>query len=124
MIPCPMDNATLTELFEQSTHGQDKFTRRIAIKMADFIGIPPMSLIWRLEKMRLLRRGSWDWFKANGGITKAHIAEALAPSRPTRDHAALDTKTGASDAAPSVTQAIRPAEPNGTPPNAQSDGPK
>ena len=78
MIPCSMDNATLTEFFEQHARGKGKFTRRIAINMADVIGLPPMSLVWRLEKMGLLKRGSWDWFKANGGITKAHIEEVRA----------------------------------------------
>lgn len=78
MFPCPVDNHTLRSMFESYKDGSPKFTRRIAINMADVIGMPPMALVWRLEKMDLLKRGSWDWFKANGGITKSHINEVMA----------------------------------------------
>lgn len=75
MIPCAVDDDTLRLQFAAHKEGSTKFTRRMAIAMADFAGIPPMSMVWRLEKMGLLKRGSYDWFQYNGGITKAHIAE-------------------------------------------------
>lgn len=75
MIPCPMPDDQLRAAFAEYTTGVPKFTRRIAIHIADLAGIPPMSMVWRLEKMGLVPNGSWDWFKANGGITKAHIDE-------------------------------------------------
>lgn len=81
MIPCAADPETLRDLFAQATQGRDKFTRRIAIELADIVGLPPMSLVWRLEKMGLLKRGSWDWFKSNGGITKTHMIEARRASK-------------------------------------------
>lgn len=55
--------------------GNKMFTRRMAIHLADMADMRPMSLVWRLEKLGCLKRGSWDWFKANGGITRDHIAE-------------------------------------------------
>lgn len=59
-----------------NAEGCHKFTRRMAIAIAEMAGVPPMSIVWRLEKMGLLKSGSWEWFKHNGGITKKHIEEA------------------------------------------------
>ncbi len=76
MRPTAMSAEDLRAAFEAHTKGATKFTRRMAIAIADMAELPPMSLVWRLEKMGLLRRGSWDWFKANGGITAEHIKDA------------------------------------------------
>lgn len=73
-----MDDDTLRAAFKAHTEGQTKFTRRMAIILADMADTRPMSMVWRLEKMGLLKRGSWDWFKANGGITRDHITEVRA----------------------------------------------
>lgn len=73
-----MDKDALREIFGHYTEGQSTFTRRAAINMADYFGMKPMSLVWQLEKNGLLKRGAWDWFKSNGGITAAHINEARA----------------------------------------------
>ena len=73
-----MDDATLREAFKAHAEGQPKFTRRMAIAIADMADMRPMSLVWRLEKMGLLKRGSWEWFKENGGITAENIKEARA----------------------------------------------
>jgi hypothetical protein len=72
-----MDDEALTEAYRVMVAGQEKFTRRMAIHLANFAGMEPMRLVWRLEKMGLARNGSYDWFKSNGGITKDHIKEAL-----------------------------------------------
>ena len=74
-IACSEDD--LRAAFEAHTQGASKFTRVMAIHIAHFAGVDPMAIVWRLEKMGLLKRGSWDWFKANGGITKAQIDEVL-----------------------------------------------
>ena len=73
-----MDDDTLRAAFHAHKEGQTKFTRRMAITIADMAFMPPMSLVWRLEKMGLLKRGSWEWFKFNGGITVDHIREVRA----------------------------------------------
>jgi hypothetical protein len=70
-----MDDDTLRAAFKAHKEGQTKFTRRMAITIADMAFMPPMSLVWRLEKMGLLKRGSWEWFRNNGGITADHIRE-------------------------------------------------
>lgn len=70
-----MDDKTLTAAFHAHKDGQTKFTRRMAIVIADMADMRPMSLVWRLEKMGLLKRGSWEWFKDNGGITQAQVEQ-------------------------------------------------
>ncbi|NBW14539.1 MAG: hypothetical protein EBR82_41725 [Caulobacteraceae bacterium] len=73
-IICTEDD--LRAAFAAHTTGATNFTRRMAIAIGNFAGVPPMSVVWRLEKMGLVKKGSWDWFNANGGITQKHIAEA------------------------------------------------
>jgi hypothetical protein len=73
-----MDDESIRAAFNAHKEGSDKFTRRMAIHIADMAGMKPMSLVWRLEKLGLLKRGSWEWFKMNGGITRDHIAEVRA----------------------------------------------
>lgn len=68
----------LESAFRAHTEGQTKFTRRMAIAIADMLGETPRQIVLRLERMGLLKRGSWDWFADNGGITKENIAEARA----------------------------------------------
>lgn len=82
MLPIACTEDELRAAFHAHKKGQTKFTRRMAIHIAHFAGVPPMSVVWRLEKMGLLKRGSWDWFKANGGITKSQIEEVLQRTKP------------------------------------------
>lgn len=70
-----MDMDTLTAAFNAHTQGQTKFTRRMAINLAHIDGTTPKQLVLRLERLGLLKRGSWDWFVANGGITQDQIRE-------------------------------------------------
>lgn len=55
--------------------GEKCFSRRRVIAIADLAGIKPMSMVWRMEKLRLLKRGSYEWFKCNGGITYDDIIQ-------------------------------------------------
>ena len=73
--------------FEAAYHllprdGSGKLTRRMVINLADDCGMTPRETVLRAERQGLCRRGSWDWFAANGGITRDHIAEVRA-TRPT-----------------------------------------
>ena len=74
MIP----GSALEAAFHAHTEGQAKFTRRMAINIADHFGTTPRHVIHQLEKMKLLRRGSWWWFAVNGGFSKENYAEARA----------------------------------------------
>ena len=64
--------------------GEKCFSRRRVIAIADMAGEKPMSMVWRLEKLKLLKRGSYEWFKANGGITSDHVTEARVDREATR----------------------------------------
>lgn len=70
-----VDHEAMVAAFHAHKVGQTKFTRRMAINIADHFGIKPMQVVWYLEKNRLLKRGSYEWFQYNGGITKAHVSE-------------------------------------------------
>lgn len=76
--PCrdvDIDDDALRAAFAAHRAGAPKFTRRMAITIADVFGVNPMSMVWRLEKMGLIKRGSWEWFRMNGGITADNIKE-------------------------------------------------
>lgn len=64
--------------FAAHTAGQTKFTRRMAIIIAEHFGMTPMQVVHHYERAGLLKRGSVEWFRANGGITRDHVAEARA----------------------------------------------
>lgn len=79
-----MTDDVLTAAFLAHKEGQTKFTRRMAIAIGRAAGASPREIVQRLERMRLLRAGSWRWFVQNGGITKDHIAEVEADIRAAR----------------------------------------
>lgn len=68
-----MDMDALTAAFKSHTEGHDKFTRRMAIVLAGMDGTTPKQLIQRCERLGLLKPGSWEWFKDNGGITAEQV---------------------------------------------------
>ncbi|HRN83250.1 MAG TPA: hypothetical protein PK857_00400 [Hyphomicrobium sp.] len=66
--------------------GEKVFSRRRVIAIADLFGVKPMAMVWWLEKRGLMRRGSYAWFKANGGITYDDVVQCRVDreaSRPT-----------------------------------------
>ena len=75
-----MDDEALRAAFDQRAPGpgQSKFTRRMAILMADATGMKPMFLVWRLETMGLIRPGGWAWLRRNGAITRHHVEKVRA----------------------------------------------
>ena len=72
-----MPTRTVTHRFEEITRGTTVLTRRHVILMAHFFGVSREALVRRLEELRLVRRGAWDWFKANGGITDEQARTVL-----------------------------------------------
>lgn len=71
-----MNNTDLYASFKAHTEGATTFTRRMAINIADWFETSPKRIVQQLERLWILKDGSWDWFQANGGITKAHVDEA------------------------------------------------
>ena len=72
-----MDMDAFTAAFKSHADGQEKFTRRMVIALAHMDGTTPRQAVLRCERLGLLRQGSWDWFSANGGITREQVEEVL-----------------------------------------------
>lgn len=73
-----MDNLALFAAFQSYTAGETHFTRRMAIGIADFFGTTPRRVIQQLERLWILKEGSWDWFVVNGGFTPEHFEQTRA----------------------------------------------
>jgi Zn-dependent peptidase ImmA (M78 family) len=68
---------SLMQKFHDVTVGSDRLTRRHVIVLAHFFGISREAMVRRLEELRLTKRGTWDWFEANGGITDDQARQVL-----------------------------------------------
>lgn len=66
------------ESFRQLTAGAVKLTRRYVIVLAHQHQISREACVRRLEELGLAKKGTWDWFEANGGITNKDADLVLA----------------------------------------------
>ena len=66
------------ESFRQLTAGAVKLTRRYVIVLAHQHQISREACVRRLEELGLAKKGTWDWFEANGGITNKDAEAVLA----------------------------------------------
>ena len=57
--------------------GASHLTRRHIILLAHFFGVSRQAMVMRLEELGLTKRGTWDWFKDNGGITDEQVRQVL-----------------------------------------------
>lgn len=67
----------VAQRFSMLTAGQGHLTRRHVILLAHEFGLSREALVRRLEDLRLVKAGTWDWFEANGGITNAQAKAVL-----------------------------------------------
>nr|WP_309550599.1 ImmA/IrrE family metallo-endopeptidase [Rhizobium rhizogenes] len=63
--------------FEEVTAGASSLTRRHVIVLAHFFRVSREAMVRRLEELQLTKRGTWDWFQANGHITDDHVRQVL-----------------------------------------------
>lgn len=63
--------------FRDITAGSKQLNRRHVILLAGFFGVSREAMVRRLEELKLVRGGSWDWFVANGGISDEQVLEVL-----------------------------------------------
>ena len=68
---------TVTVRFQDVTAGASRFTRRHVILLAHAFGVSREAMVRRLEEIGLVKRGTWDWFEANGGITNEQASQVL-----------------------------------------------
>ena len=63
--------------FGELTAGQSHLTRRHVILLAQTFAVSREAMVRRLEELRVVRKGTWDWFQDNGGITDAQFEEVI-----------------------------------------------
>lgn len=68
--------------FQELTAASDRLSRRHVIVLAHFFGVSREAIVRRLEELRLVKQGAWDWFKANGGITDEEARQVLGDLMP------------------------------------------
>ena len=65
------------ESFRQLKEITGKITRRLIILLSQQYNISRQACGLRLEELGLAKKGTWDWFEKNGGITEEHVREVL-----------------------------------------------
>ncbi|VWD45613.1 hypothetical protein BLA17378_08351 [Burkholderia aenigmatica] len=65
------------EKFKELTTGATHLTRRHVILLANYFGVSRQAIVIRLEELGLTKKGTWDWFKDNGGITDEQVRQVL-----------------------------------------------
>ena len=78
------------ESFRQLKDITGKLTRRLIILLSQQYNISRQACGLRLEELGLAKRGTWDWFEKNGGITEEHVREVLGEMANRSDPAKTD----------------------------------
>ena len=68
---------TVAQKFQDLTAGGSHLTRRHVIVLAHAFGVSREAMVRRLEEVGLVKRGTWDWFESNGGITNEQANQVL-----------------------------------------------
>ena len=77
-----MPPRTVIEKFREYTSGFSTLTRRHVILLSDTFGVSREAMVRRIEELKLVPSGAWDWFRANGGITDKQAVEVLGGLEP------------------------------------------
>jgi Zn-dependent peptidase ImmA (M78 family)/DNA-binding XRE family transcriptional regulator len=72
-----MPARTVMEQFKEVTAGSKNLSRRHVILLGHVFGVSREALVRRLEELKLVKPGAWDWFVENGGITDEQEREVL-----------------------------------------------
>ena len=68
---------TVMQRFQDITQGASHLTRRHVILLAYAFGVSLEAMVRRLEELGLTKKGTWNWFKENGGITYEQAKQVL-----------------------------------------------
>jgi Zn-dependent peptidase ImmA (M78 family)/plasmid maintenance system antidote protein VapI len=71
---------SVMQKFKEFTAGSSHLTRRHIILLAHFFGVSRQAIVMRLEELGLTKKGTWDWFKDNGGISDEQVRQVIGPS--------------------------------------------
>ncbi len=66
--------------FKEITLGSSHLTRRHIIILAHFFHVSREAIVRRLEELGLAKKGTWDWFDNNGGISNEQAEAVLGAS--------------------------------------------
>jgi Zn-dependent peptidase ImmA (M78 family)/DNA-binding XRE family transcriptional regulator len=69
---------SVMQKFREVTAGSTHLTRRHVILLAAFFSVSRQAMVMRLEELGLTKKGTWDWFQDNGGITDDQVRQVLA----------------------------------------------
>lgn len=72
-----MPARTVMEQFKEVTAGSKNLSRRHVILLGHTFGVSREALVRRLEELKLVKSGAWDWFEQNGGISDEQEREVL-----------------------------------------------
>jgi len=72
-----MPARTVKEQFQEMTAGSKRLLRQHVILLAHIFSVSREALVRRLEELKLVRAGAWDWFESNGRITDEQEREVL-----------------------------------------------
>jgi Zn-dependent peptidase ImmA (M78 family)/DNA-binding XRE family transcriptional regulator len=72
-----MPMRAISQKFNELTAGSARLTRRHIIILAHYFGVSREAVVRRLEELELVKRGAWDWFEENGGITDEQARQVL-----------------------------------------------
>ena len=71
---------TVMQSFREITIGASHLTRRHVILLSHTFGVSRAMMVRRLEQLELIKRGSWEWFEQNEGITDKQASQVLGDS--------------------------------------------
>ncbi|MEC7763729.1 MAG: XRE family transcriptional regulator [Pseudomonadota bacterium] len=84
-----MPARVVRQRFQDITSGHSHLTRRHIVLLAYAFGVAREAMVRRLEELGLARKGTWDWFQANGGITDEQAQQVLGSLPPSHFGAEL-----------------------------------
>lgn len=88
-----MPARTLKEQFKEITASSTRLSRQHVILLAHIFSVSREALVRRLEELKLVRTGAWEWFESNGKITdqqeRVVLGDRLAPDERAADAKAL-----------------------------------
>ena len=76
---------SFSESFRHVTAGSAKLSRRHVILLAHHYNISREACVRRLEGLGIVKKGSWDYFESNGGISNTQAQEVLGVMAEKRD---------------------------------------
>ena len=86
---------SVSQMLKEVQAGSRQLTRRHVIILSNYFGVSREAFVRRLEGLKLVPAGTWDWFLKNGAITDEQAKTVLGPT-PANDRSESDLPVPAS----------------------------